>query len=319
MDKLKKVGLTALGTALVSSSAIAAEMAVSGSAKLTFVGGDKADTGNGWSGTDSFNLSASTDLDNGFTVSHTQNIGGGGADNNAMTSIAMGDMGTLEFHHISGSSIVSKWDDMMPAANEEPWFGTAGGVGPTRGASGDNMFRYNVSLMDGVTLEASLLPSSATAIETSVAYGVKFTGVEGLTVGLVTGENNDGVADTVGGHGAGDTIENTSIFLTYAMDAFTVGVQNNESDSETSSADYDYRGYGVSYAVSEDVSISYGIGSMEFEDTSKEDQEHSAIGVSYTNGSMTISGSMHEGDNLAGSSAAANDKKGYELNIGFAF
>ena len=41
------------------------------------------------------NLSASTDLDNGFTVSHTQNIGGGGADNNAMTSIAMGDMGTF--------------------------------------------------------------------------------------------------------------------------------------------------------------------------------------------------------------------------------
>ena len=37
----------------------------------------------------------------------------------------------------------------MPAANEEPWFGTAGGVGPTRGA-GDNMFRYNVSIMDGV-------------------------------------------------------------------------------------------------------------------------------------------------------------------------
>ena len=233
MDKLKKVGLTALGTALVSSSAIAAEMAVSGSAKLTFVGSDKDDRGNGWSGTDSFNLSASTDLDNGFTVSHTQNIGGGGADNNAMTSIAMGDMGTLEFHHISGSSIVSKWDDMMPAANEEPWFGTSGGVGPTRGASGDNMFRYNVSIMDGLTFEASHLPSSSTVVESSNAYGVKFTGVEGLTIGLVTGENNDQQADTVGGHTAGKTIENTSIFLTYAMDAFTVGVQNNESDSET--------------------------------------------------------------------------------------
>ena len=319
MDKLKKVGLTALGTVLVSSSAIAAEMAVSGSAKLTFVGGDKVDTGNGWSGTDSFNLSASTDLDNGFTVSHTQNIGGGGADNNAMTSIGMGDMGTLEFHHISGSSIVGKWDDMMPAANEEPWFGTTGGVGPTRAAAGDNMFRYNVSVIDGVTFEASLLPSSATAVESSLAYGISFTGVEGLTVGLVTGENNDQQADTVGGHTAGKTMENTSMFLTYAMDAFTVGVQNNETDSETANADYDYRGYGISYAVSEDLSVSYGIGSMEFEDSSLEDQEHSAFGVSYTNGSVTISGSMHEGDNLAGSSAAANDRKGYELNIGFAF
>ena len=319
MDKLKKVGLTALGTALVSSSAIAAEMTVSGGAKLTFVGGDKADTGNGWSGSDSINFSASTDLDNGFTVSHTQNIDGGASGNNAMTSIGMGDMGTLEFWHSSGSSIVGKWDDMMPAANEEPWFGTTGGVGPTRAASGSNMFRYAVSVMDGLTFEASHVPSSATSIESSNAYGVKFTGVEGLTVGLVTGENNDGQADTVGGHGAGKSIENTSMFLTYAMDAFTVGVQNNESDSETANADYDYRGYGVSYAVSEDISISYGIGSMEFENTSLEDQEHSALGISYTNGSMTISGSMHEGNNLAGSSAAANDKKGYELNIGFAF
>ena len=59
---------------------------------------------------------------------------------------------------------------------------------------------------------------------------------------------------------AGDTIENTNMFLTYAMDAFTVGVQNNESDSETANADYDYRAYGISYAVSEDISVSYGIG-----------------------------------------------------------
>ena len=318
MDKLKKVGLTALGTALVSSSAFAAEMTVTGSAKLTFVGSDKDDRGNGWSGTDSFNVSASTDLDNGFTVSHSQNIGNDN-DNNATTTIAMGDMGTIAFMHEDGSSIIGKYDDMMPAANEEPWFGTAGGVPATRGASGPNLFRYSVSVMDGLTFEASHVPSSASSIESSNAYGVVYSGVEGLTVGLVTGENNDGQADTTGGHGAGDTIENTSMFLTYAMDAFTIGVQNNETDSETANADYDYRGYGVSYAVSEDVSVSYGIGSMEFENSSLEDQEHSAIGVSYTNGSVTISGSMHEGNNLAGSSAAANDRKGYELNIGFAF
>jgi len=318
MDKLKKVGLTALGTALVSSSAFAAEMTVTGSAKLTFVGSDKDDRGNGWSGTDSFNVSASTDLDNGFTVSHSQNIGNDN-DNNATTTIAMGDMGTINFMHEDGSSIIGKYDDMMPAANEEPWFGTTGGVSPTRAAGGPNLFRYSVSVMDGLTFEASHVPSSETAIESSNAYGVVYSGVEGLTVGLVTGENNDGQSDTVGGHGAGDTIENTSIFLTYAMDAFTIGVQNNETDSETANADYDYRGYGVSYAVSEDISVSYGLGKMEFEDTSSEDQEHSAIGVSYTNGSMTISGSMHEGNNLNGSSAAANDRKGYELNIGFAF
>ena len=38
MDKLKKVGLTTLGTALVASSASAGSLSVSGTAQLTFTG-----------------------------------------------------------------------------------------------------------------------------------------------------------------------------------------------------------------------------------------------------------------------------------------
>ena len=323
MDKLKKVGLTALGTALVSSSAIAAEMTVSGGATLTFNGGDKVTSGNGWSGNDSINFSASTDLDNGFTVSHTQNIDGGASGNNAMTSIGMGSMGTLEFHHSSGSDIVSAWDDMTPSANEESWdslTGTVGGNGPTRGAASSNMFRYHLDVMDGVSISASLVPSGTGEAGSSTSYGVKFTGVEGLTVGLVTGENNSEAAGTGGNtNAAGDTIENTNMFLTYAIDAFTIGIQNNESDSETANSDYDYRAYGISYAVSEDISVSYGIGKVEYENSSLLDQDTSAISASFTNGSVTVSATMNEGDNLGGASAATADKKAYELNIGFAF
>ena len=323
MDKLKKVGLTALGTALVSSSAIAAEMAVTGFATLTFNGGDKVTSGNGWTGNDSINFSASTELDNGFTVSHTQNIDGGAAGNNAMTSIGMGAMGTLEFHHSSGSDIVTAWDDMMPSANEESWdslTGTVGGNGPTRGAASDNMFRYHLDVMDGVSISASLVPSGTGEAGSSTAYGVQFTGVEGLTVGLVTGENNSEAAGTGGNtNAAGDTIENTNMYLTYAIDAFTVGIQNNESDSETNNSDYDYRGYGISYAVSEDISVSYGIGKIEYENSALLDQDTSAISASFTNGSVTVSATMNEGDNLGGASAATADKKAYELNIGFAF
>ena len=47
MDKLKKVGLTALGTALVSSAAVAGDMAVTGSALMTFAGNNNEVTGNG--------------------------------------------------------------------------------------------------------------------------------------------------------------------------------------------------------------------------------------------------------------------------------
>ena len=59
MNNLKKVGLTALGTALVTvGSAQAAEWSVSGGTSLNFNGQDN-DMGNVWTMTDSVTFSSS--------------------------------------------------------------------------------------------------------------------------------------------------------------------------------------------------------------------------------------------------------------------
>jgi len=326
MDKLKKVGLTALGTALVSTSAIAADYAVGGGAKLTLVGGDKSNEGNGWSMLDSITFRASSDLDNGMTVSMSQNLSAGAANNTNVT-INMNEMGSLVFWKQGGTSVPGSWDDMMPAANEESWngmTGTVGGAGAiiAAGANAD-MFRYSINVMDGVDLYASYSPSDGTAaVKSSQSFGVQYTGIEGLTVGYANGDNNEQVAVTNGNatnSAAGADIENTSMFIKYAFDSFTIGMQDNESDSTTANADTSYRGYGISYAVSEDLSLSYGIGTVDFELANSEDQETSAIGVSYTSGGITVSGSMHDGENLGGSAATTADRTDYELNIAFAF
>ena len=107
------------------------------------------------------------------------------------------------------------------------------------------------------------------------------------------------------------------MYAKYAIDAFTIGVQDNSTDSETANADNDFRAYGISYAVNDDMSISYNIAKTEYENTSLEDQEATGMSFSYTNGSMTFSGSMNEVDNIQG--ASATDNTGYELNISFAF
>ena len=326
MDKLKKVGLTALGTALVSTSAMSADVAVTGGATLTFVGGDKSTEGNGWSFLDSLMFRASADLDNGWTVSTAQNLGKGTINNSNM-KVNMGDMGTLEFHTAGGTSVPGSWDDMMPAANEESWHGLTGadgGASPILAAgSNADMFRYSVNVLDGVDLYASYSPSDgASAVESSTSMGVQYTGIEGLTVGYAQGDNNEQVAVTNGNatdSAAGADIENTSMFIKYAFDAFTVGMQDNESDSTTANADTSYRAYGISYAVTEDVSVSYGVGTLDFELANSEDQETTAVGVSYTSGGITVSGSMHDGENLGGSTATTADRQDYELNIAFAF
>ena len=326
MDKLKKVGLTALGTALVSTSAIAADYAVGGGAKLTLVGGDKSNEGNGWSMLDSITFRASSDLDNGMTVSMSQNLAAG-SPNNTNVTINMNEMGSLVFWKQGGTSVPGSWDDMMPAANEESWNGLAGASGGASPiiAAGSNadMFRYSINVMDGIDLFASYSPSDGTAaVKSSQSAGVQYTGIDGLTVGYATGDNNEQVAVTNGNatnSAAGADIENTSMFIKYAFDSFTVGMQDNESDSTTANADTSYRAYGISYAVSDDISVSYGVGTVDFELANSEDQETSAVGISYTSGGITVSGSMHDGKNLGGSAATTADRTDYELNIAFAF
>ena len=309
MDNLKKVGLTALGTALVSSVSVAGEVGVTGSAQITFIGQENVASGNGWSMTDSLTFAGSADLDNGWTVSYSQAIDGGAAAGNTDLSVNMGDMGTYKFVKSGAGGPVSAWDDTTPSANEESYANVTGATNPDGGFSSSNAHLYeNGNLMEGVMIKAGYQPSSGTAaVKSSTEYGIQYTGIEGLDVGFATGENESAAA----------VVDNTILYAKYALDAFTIGMQDNEVDSETASADTEFRAYGISYAVTDDLSISYGTATVEYENTSLSDQESSAISFSYTNGSVTISATQADVDNIAG--AAATDNKGYEINFKFAW
>ena len=66
---IKKIGLTALAGALVSVSANAAELSVTGGASLGFSGEEKTTKGNGWTMNDGISFAASAEMENGWTVS----------------------------------------------------------------------------------------------------------------------------------------------------------------------------------------------------------------------------------------------------------
>ena len=309
MNNLKKLGLTALGTALVTSSAVAGELSVTGVAGITYTGNSTQDNGDSkLAQKTTIGFSGSTDLDNGFTVSYYNNVSG-----TAMTAanqhfdVDMGDMGKLRFAGAgaSGNGAVGAWDDVMPAANEESWHqGTDGIDQQTRN---DSLIYTNSTMVDGVTVILNYKPGETTHDSTTGA-GIKFTGVDGLDVGVAMEDNN--TTD-------GAVVENTVAYVKYAMDAFTVGFQANEADSQTANADKEFEAWGVSYAISEDISVSYGSSTIEFENTSLSDQEASAIGISWTNGSMSIAASRHDTANVAG--ASTDDRDITEVNLTFAF
>ena len=315
MNNLKKVGLTALGTALVSSSAFAGSLDVTGTAGITYVGNSGADNAdNKLEQKTTISFTGSADLDNGFTVSYYNNVSGGAMSaGNQHFDVDMGDMGKIRFagNGASGNGAVGAWDDKTPAANEESWDikGGGGETGPVSQQTGDDSLIYtNSAAIDGVTIMLNYKPGETTYDSTTGA-GIAFTGMEGLNVGVAVEDNN--TTD-------GAVVENTVVYATYAMDAFTVGIQSNSSDSQTANSDTDFEAWGVSYAVSEDLSISYGASTVEFESgASKSDQEAEAIGVSWTNGSMSITASRHDIQNVAGTST--DDRDATEVNLTFAF
>ncbi|MBD1155873.1 porin [Pelagibacterales bacterium SAG-MED16] len=307
MNNLKKIGLTALGTAMVATSANAAELSVSGATSIFFGGEDNSNAGNGWSMTDQIDFNASGEMDNGFTVDMYLQFDSGSSLDDKTLAIGMGDMGTLTFSGHGGNGPVGAWDDKTPSANEESWGTSIGGTvdGPTNSAVSDNSFIYDYTVTDGLALKAAYKPSKGTALESSTEIGVSYTGMEGLTVLAAMGENNS----------AADKIDLSVFSVNYAMGPITVGFQSNESDRGTGT-DEDFSAYGISYAVSDDLSISYGVSSLDYS-SSLEDQDSSAVSVSFTAGGVGISASHQTTDNVAG--AATADNSAYEINFSFAF
>jgi outer membrane protein OmpU len=66
---IKKIGLTALAWAIVSVSANAAELTVTGGASICVSGEEQTAKGNGWTMNDGISFGASSEMENGWVVS----------------------------------------------------------------------------------------------------------------------------------------------------------------------------------------------------------------------------------------------------------
>ena len=73
----------------------------------------------------------------------------------------------------------------------------------------------------------------------------------------------------------------------------------------------------ISLAINENMSVSYGISTVDFETASLSDEESSGVSASYTMGGMTIAAVFNQTDSVAGSSGT--DKEFKEVSVAFAF
>jgi len=305
MNNLKKIGLTALGTTLIASSAFAADMSVSGSASISYdQTDDKAGGSNVYMG-DSINFAADGEMDNGVTVKVKYEIDGGALDDHSIT-FGTTDMGSLVFAGHGGGTSMSAMDDKMPQAYEESWDIVAGTPTVINGQSGDNTFKYTSADMSGAVFTVAFV-NAINYVDFGVTVNPEM--IDGLTMGYARGDTaaNNSVSD--------DTTEST-LYAKYVIGSVTMGYQLSQANSPTSGKSLDSKGLGLTYAVTDDFSVGYHTHKLDKENNSYE-QKAQGISASFTSGSMTLAGAKNKVENIA--NAVGSDTNGYEMTLSFAF
>ena len=249
MNNLKKVGLTALATTLVTSASVAGELSVSGSAALSYTGlSSNADT-NPWAMGDSVKFNGGGDLDNGMTVSVYYELDGGTYDDYNL-KLGMGDSGTISFSGASSSgSGVDKLKDIVPNAYTPVYEATDALDSGLIDSSTNNQtgqWGYDVTV-GSLALSASYNPKPAAAASAEVGYAVVYSGLmDGLELSAAMFDD-------------GDIAENDTMGVKYTMGNVTAAYQMTNVDYEsTSTTDQDAVHYGVSIAINDELSVSAG-------------------------------------------------------------
>ena len=315
MNNLRKVGLTALAASLATVSAHATELSVAGSASIYYSAQEHANS-SGFYQNDKITFTGTGDLDNGITVTMGLSIDESDvASDQAATGrtfegryikFASDTLGTLTFNGKDGSSLTSAWDDMMPTAYEE----SHNSADSPDDYSDDNSFYYtNDTISDSVTVLGSYAAGGSGNDAEALDIGVQLTGIDGMVIGIATGTDQSLKTD----------VDYQTLYATYATGAVTYGLQMNTSDDELVGNDQDFTAAAISYAVSDDLTVSYGMSEIDYETGGTPNQKAAAASASYTMGSIGFVGSYHDIENSTGSTAVAGDYKNWEVGLTFAF
>jgi len=322
MNNIKKIGLSALAGSLVATSAFAGEMAVSGSAKVTYT--DKQDgslTGSQFGMNKLLGFTGSGELDSGHTV--TAYFGNNGtSQSSASLTYDMGDAGTIMFDQGAGGHGIGSIDDKTPTAAEEIWDNISHGAG-------HDGFRAGIGNAGAISYATTVGSATVSADYVRKGGGVVEDGATGLggsgsskSIAITTSPADGigigfGMADLGSGNVDADQTQTTA-YITYAVGSISAGFQMASEGGQADTAQWTTTQWGVSFNVSDDISVGYGQRTVDMgSDSTLVDQSDSGVSASYTMGSMSISANMNQTDDLKGTSGS--DLETTEIAVSFAF
>jgi outer membrane protein OmpU len=306
MTNLKKLGLTALAGSLVATTGYAGALDIAGGAKVSYVSQDETETsGNPFSMTRDITFSGSGEMDNGMTISYHQMLTAGAFSSSGL-KLDMGDAGVLSFANgTSQGHGIGAYEDKMPTAAEQVWDDLDGQANGVVTKNGVNKIGYGTTFAGAnVSVDYNKQEDGGSA----KSIGIDMSPVDGAMIFLAMSDEYAGVNAST---------DQATFGATYTTGATTVGIQRSNIDVSTANGDADRTHIAASFAVNEDLSVSWGMSTVEFEDGSKSDQEDSGFSVSYTMGSMSLTAAANASDNVGGTSGTDDTHK--EIGLAFAF
>jgi outer membrane protein OmpU len=346
MNKFKKVGLSALAGSLAAFAANAGELAVSGSAEVTYHNdsGSGDTTGNPFGLQKKVKFSGSGELDNGYSFTFmTHQLQSAAGWTSAHLTLDMGDMGTIGFDQGSGLGHVGGIDDVTPTAGEEVWHGlgtsTYAYYGPgTTGST--SAWNYALpTIVDGLAVNVNYVNQTGGGKTNADGNSGATTSLKGSGTDVIFSYSGDMVPGLTIGGGIGDVDSTTTAtgsyednvwYVKYAMGPITVGYSEFESRyTSTGTANgHDGNVWGVSFAVNDNLSVSYGESEVSFLTSgysgnaingsgTQVEQTTEGVNISYSMGGMTIRGTQTEGANMDGTTGSSDELT--EVSVSLAF
>ena len=321
MNNIKKIGLTALAGSLVATSvAYAGALEATGAAEMKMTNHSNQSTGKTVGMGNSIYFTGSGETDGGLNVSLSFELdqgeaaGAAGVYDNHSVSVGNDTLGTLTVHGHGGSNSAAALDT---TAAGDLWdntlgIGTAsGGAGdtPQASSSGNGLVVYSLpSVVDG--LAAGVSYSSEGENGGAGAFGLTYTGVEGLSVSYGAGES------TLSGSTDGDQ---EIMKISYAYGPITVSASNNDYDHTTPGNDQEVVSYAIAYTLTDSISLSYGEETIEKHGKAA-DIEIDGVTASYTTGGMTLGLTSISAKNVDHTSTGTNnDNDFWKVSLSFAF
>jgi len=328
MINLKKVGLTALAGSLAAVTANAGELSVSGSANVTYVTGETANSAQSLGHDKDVKFSGSGELDNGFTFNIFTLTKDDFTVSSTGTIINMGSLGSIGVGSGGGTNVNGAYDEPIPTAYEEN--SDAGGQAPANyvGSNADgNGFTYQLPAMEmmGATITGGLdysfqggtdSQSDGVGVARSTtwgnAYGVGLTvAYDALSIGAFVSERENV------NHAADKTIEDEMgaswnvkysagpVSLGYSEFVFDSGLASGGATSTTtaktvgtSDGMFDGDMFSIAFNVNDDLSISYSEMTSTYDSRGHQadgvkqeldvDEKHESLQLAYSMGAMSV-------------------------------